>query len=1574
MDFITKTLKRPARIAALGLFSLFLAAPAVQAVERISVAQARNIANTNDTTGACGSRSPVTMDLSDEVKSTNFTATANDGYVFRYWKYYVVDPGPGPVNTSVDNPITFTYDAAINSLQLFPYFAPTYDVTLNPCNGDFSPDATNLVRVVYGDEYGPKLDVENNRVTRDGYNFAGWFTQSSGGSEVTASTIVSNATAHALYAHWNGITSTLTFNPNGGTFADPSEATRTVAYGSPYGPLPNVSMCGYLLDGWFKNIDDSSTRISESALVNETSDFSVRAKWSKIIYTVAFDGNGATSGSMNPMSNRVYDEPFTLSPNGFERSGSKFLGWNTKVDGTGDSFTNCANVVNLTTNNNDLVTLYAQWDAAAYRVCFQSGGGSGEMDVQTIPWDVDAALASNAFDRAGYVFVSWRDDVHGTNYLDGATVRNLFADGTTGELVATWEPVGYTVSFKRGAATAKGEMDDLPCVYDTPTNLPPCTFSNPLGDFRGWALDPAATVPDFEDGAEVTNLATTAGAVVPLYAVWDSELTDLSRAIGCDTLRLESTGANRWTVYTNANGEVSLMSGYEDGDSQSKLTTAVNGPGTLSFEWCVSGPPPAEHPLTATQKGVNIDGHDSAVASNATAAAGIETNKWYKKSFRVPAGNATSIYWYSFALNSEWVDEGRLFLSNVVWQADTDSNLVYTVRFDPNGGSGEMADKTCLTGVAATLPSNAFFYDSDHDFDHWHDPLNNRDYPDGATVVDLAPGGGTNTLVAVWTTPPEPPPPPEPVVCTVAFDANGGDSVTPSSKQVTNELAYGELAIATRAGYEPTGWFTEPSGGSEVTASSIVTNEANHKLYAHWSANTYEVTFDANGGDSVSPLSTNVTYDADYGELATATREGDWEFAGWFTEPSGGSEVTSGSTVKIAADHTLYAHWTYTGPIQFSLKVGEYFKATLTELGYEVPTNGTVFSVVAKGLPAGLKLKYNAAVKNKKGKVTKKAKTEWWIEGVPTAALDYMTRPAYLVITVSGVTQTFDLPIEVLAQDVVVLADLALGQSINEQYYLPGVTKGWSVSGLPTGLKYTAKRVTKKSGKKTIVVVEAYSVYGKTTKAGLFTITAKKKKGAFYETMKFRVLVTPAEVDASRFGADLTNITTMAYVPVDWDLVWGGECGGVSLPAVAAVGGKVAKVAGLPSGLTFAAKDTYAYKNPKKQTGKYLKQAGQTIVGTPKKTGTYVVTFTKNVKSGKSTVAKTAQVLWKVVANDAELTLGFNNLGGVINGGVVGLNYADLMAFSATSNATVTASGLPAGIKLVKLGDGSYAFTGFTAKAGTYLVTVTATLNGKSVSQRVALKVDGLPAWAKGTFNGYVAGDDGATNGLATVTVSAAGKISGKFYDRGTNWTFTAASYTAALPEPAPTNVLSCQELVCTNVVAQYAYTVKERVKVKGKWTTKSVKKYVKRKFTFSVLSVPVVLDVPVRGMVIMEETEGSTVGAWQNLWGRSDYKAVGRKYFYTSSKQQYRTFTIKGTSEAGEAMGMLPTETLSLKVTPAGAVTATMTFNAYKPTCSTVVIPTSEADAPSFTGVTFLYFAPSSKYGFPGFAAAAQF
>ena len=176
---------------------------------------------------------------------------------------------------------------------------------------------------------------------------------------------------------------------------------------------------------------------------------------------------------------------------------------------------------------------------------------------------------------------------------------------------------------------------------------------------------------------------------------------------------------------------------------------------------------------------------------------------------------------------------------------------------------------------------------------------------------------------------------------------------------------------------------------------------------------------------------------------------------------------------------------------------------------------------------------------------------------------------------------------------------------------------------------------------------------------------------------------------------------------------------------------------------------------------------------------------------------------------------------------------------------------------------------------------------------------------------------------------------------------------------------------------------MKERVKVKGKWTTKNVTKYVTRSFTLRVG------QDALGGTAMLEEAGGDTAAsAWQNLWG-STYKALGKKLFSSKSGKKtlaYRTFAIKSTDPAGVAMGLLPTETLSLKVTTAGAVTATMSFDTgkrskgkaviYKATCSTVVIPLTEPDAPAaeFKGEAHLYFAPSTKNNFTGFVGAAPF
>ena len=70
---------------------------------------------------------------------------------------------------------------------------------------------------------------------------------------------------------------------------------------------------------------------------------------------------------------------------------------------------------------------------------------------------------------------------------------------------------------------------------------------------------------------------------------------------------------------------------------------------------------------------------------------------------------------------------------------------------------------------------------------------------------------------------------------------------------------------------------------------------------------TVKVSFDSNGGSSVSGKT--VTVGETSGSRPTPTREG-CIFDGWYTSRTGGSKVTSSTTVTATENHTLYAHWT----------------------------------------------------------------------------------------------------------------------------------------------------------------------------------------------------------------------------------------------------------------------------------------------------------------------------------------------------------------------------------------------------------------------------------------------------------------------------------------------------------------------------------------------------------------------------------------------------------------------------------------------------------------------------------------
>ena len=171
---------------------------------------------------------------------------------------------------------------------------------------------------------------------------------------------------------------------------------------------------------------------------------------------------------------------------------------------------------------------------------------------------------------------------------------------------------------------------------------------------------------------------------------------------------------------------------------------------------------------------------------------------------------------------------------------------------------------------------------------------------------------------------------------TVTANANGGTIPTTNgwtiandkktaTKQVTYDSTYETLPTPTRTGYTFAGWFTARTNGTQIKTDTKVTITANQTIYAHWTANRYTVTANANGG-TISTTSgwtvasggatatKQVTYDSTYGTLPTPTRTG-YDFQGWFTAQNDGSKVESSTTVKTASNHTIYAHWkeaTYT--------------------------------------------------------------------------------------------------------------------------------------------------------------------------------------------------------------------------------------------------------------------------------------------------------------------------------------------------------------------------------------------------------------------------------------------------------------------------------------------------------------------------------------------------------------------------------------------------------------------------------------------------------------------------------------
>ena len=144
----------------------------------------------------------------------------------------------------------------------------------------------------------------------------------------------------------------------------------------------------------------------------------------------------------------------------------------------------------------------------------------------------------------------------------------------------------------------------------------------------------------------------------------------------------------------------------------------------------------------------------------------------------------------------------------------------------------------------------------------------------------------------------------------ITFNANGGSNAPSSQTKWYGETLTLSSTKPTRTGYTFLGWGTSSSSTSVAySAGGSYTKNESDTLYAVWKANTYPITFDANGG-SGGPTSQTKTYGVTLVLSSTIPTRTNYNFEGWSTSSTATSaEYSAGGNYIANTSATLYAVW-----------------------------------------------------------------------------------------------------------------------------------------------------------------------------------------------------------------------------------------------------------------------------------------------------------------------------------------------------------------------------------------------------------------------------------------------------------------------------------------------------------------------------------------------------------------------------------------------------------------------------------------------------------------------------------------
>ncbi|WP_027216596.1 InlB B-repeat-containing protein [Butyrivibrio fibrisolvens] len=474
--------------------------------------------NATDATGKMASDT-YTFGISKGLRKNTFK---RKGYVFMGW--------------SLDKDSTeasFTDGASVNStdlgitdqnvvdknlgVTLYAVWSSTFTVTFEENGGSAVDD------IVY--TYGSTVKFSNP--TREGYTFGGWYTDDGTFKKKVSSIGRTTGQNYTLYAKWNPIKYTITYNKNSKS-ATGSMSNQSVTYGTTVTLNTNkFTNKGSRFCCWNTKADGSGTYYNEGESVSNlvstnNGKITLYAQWVKSDYSIIYHTEGGTIAT-NAISTYTYSSTVSYTLPTPTRDRYVFAGWYKDPSYK----TIMKNNIIAKGTYGDL-ELYAKWtidpEITYYYITYHDGDTTitDESFISSYSYNRGATYTLPTPVKEGYTFNGWYKDAALKSRL-GLTIPK----GSKGDLnlYAKWTPNKYKVTYNANAPQGlktSGRMSAQTLNYGTYKSLSKNSYTLKGYNFVGWSTtkDGSSIVTNAQlvNGSEFTGSYTSN---VTLYAVWE---------------------------------------------------------------------------------------------------------------------------------------------------------------------------------------------------------------------------------------------------------------------------------------------------------------------------------------------------------------------------------------------------------------------------------------------------------------------------------------------------------------------------------------------------------------------------------------------------------------------------------------------------------------------------------------------------------------------------------------------------------------------------------------------------------------------------------------------------------------------------------------------------------------------------------------------------------------------------------------------------------------------------------------------------------------------------------------------